>query len=350
MVGLLRLRHGLECGAGVSRPSPRRGRECLPAPLAWAVVGFSLPETSHLRVIVGAALVAAYAAMTANELWSERRKDMQSRWPAIGYSGDARRRVDAADPARRFLARPTAARSTCVAAGSRLLPSNSCSTRSAPCSSSSCWCRSAGEGAQDGGVDRSADRAVQPSRLLRTDRPHDRTRGEAAGRPVTVLIFDIDHFKSVNDRFGHPAGDEILKLFANVLVHTLRITDIVGRIGGEEFAAMLPCPIDEAVSRRRSRAHGVCRRRRSGRRHAACDQRQHRRCRRTAGHRSQRAAGGCRHARSIAQNAAGAIAWRSQRTKSRCRSTSSGCARHSRRQQSSRRWCISSRAQCVNGA
>jgi diguanylate cyclase (GGDEF)-like protein len=62
-----------------------------------------------------------------------------------------------------------------------------------------------------------------------------------------VLIFDIDHFKSVNDRFGHPAGDEILKLFANVLVHTLRITDIVGRVGGEEFAAMLPCTIDEAV-------------------------------------------------------------------------------------------------------
>jgi diguanylate cyclase (GGDEF)-like protein len=72
-------------------------------------------------------------------------------------------------------------------------------------------------------------------------------REEAAGRPVTVLIFDIDHFKSVNDRFGHPAGDEILKLFANVLVHTLRITDVVGRIGGEEFAAMLPCPVDEAV-------------------------------------------------------------------------------------------------------
>jgi diguanylate cyclase (GGDEF)-like protein len=62
-----------------------------------------------------------------------------------------------------------------------------------------------------------------------------------------VLMIDIDHFKSVNDRFGHPAGDEILKLFANVLVHTLRITDIVGRIGGEEFAAVLPCPIDEAV-------------------------------------------------------------------------------------------------------
>ena len=42
-------------------------------------------------------------------------------------------------------------------------------------------------------------------------------REAKAGRPVTVLIFDIDHFKSINDRFGHPAGDEILKLFATVV-------------------------------------------------------------------------------------------------------------------------------------
>jgi diguanylate cyclase (GGDEF)-like protein len=68
-----------------------------------------------------------------------------------------------------------------------------------------------------------------------------------AGRPVTALIFDIDHFKSINDRFGHPAGDEILKLFSAVVVNNLRISDLSGRIGGEEFAALLPCPLDEGV-------------------------------------------------------------------------------------------------------
>src|SRR2546430_15435434 len=72
-------------------------------------------------------------------------------------------------------------------------------------------------------------------------------REATAGRPVTVLIFDIDYFKSINDRFGHPAGDEILKLFAAVVVNTLRITDISGRVGGEEFAALLPCSLEEAV-------------------------------------------------------------------------------------------------------
>jgi len=67
------------------------------------------------------------------------------------------------------------------------------------------------------------------------------------GRPVSVMIFDIDHFKSINDRFGHPAGDEILKLFAAVVVNNLRLTDLAGRIGGEEFAALLPCPLEEAI-------------------------------------------------------------------------------------------------------
>jgi diguanylate cyclase (GGDEF)-like protein len=62
-----------------------------------------------------------------------------------------------------------------------------------------------------------------------------------------VLIFDIDHFKSINDRFGHPAGDELLRLFATIVVTSLRLTDLSGRIGGEEFAALLPCPLEEGV-------------------------------------------------------------------------------------------------------
>jgi diguanylate cyclase (GGDEF)-like protein len=72
-------------------------------------------------------------------------------------------------------------------------------------------------------------------------------REAVAGRPVTVMIFDIDHFKSINDRFGHPAGDEILKLFSTVVVSNLRISDLSGRIGGEEFAALLACSLDEGV-------------------------------------------------------------------------------------------------------
>jgi diguanylate cyclase (GGDEF)-like protein len=58
--------------------------------------------------------------------------------------------------------------------------------------------------------------------------------------PVTLLMFDLDHFKSINDRFGHATGDEVLRVFAQVLRRSTRASDIVGRLGGEEFAAILP--------------------------------------------------------------------------------------------------------------
>jgi diguanylate cyclase (GGDEF)-like protein len=57
---------------------------------------------------------------------------------------------------------------------------------------------------------------------------------------VGMLIMDLDHFKVVNDRHGHPAGDRALRQVADLLRTRLRRTDVVARIGGEEFAAILP--------------------------------------------------------------------------------------------------------------
>jgi diguanylate cyclase (GGDEF)-like protein len=59
-------------------------------------------------------------------------------------------------------------------------------------------------------------------------------------RPLTLLMVDIDHFKSVNDRFGHAVGDEAIKAVAEVCIRGKRKSDTVGRIGGEEFAVLLP--------------------------------------------------------------------------------------------------------------
>jgi len=60
------------------------------------------------------------------------------------------------------------------------------------------------------------------------------------GTPVSVLIFDLDRFKDTNDGFGHGLGDDVLKIFAITVQTKLKVNAIVGRLGGEEFAAILP--------------------------------------------------------------------------------------------------------------
>ncbi|WP_409297837.1 diguanylate cyclase [Pseudomonas sp. KCJK8993] len=64
------------------------------------------------------------------------------------------------------------------------------------------------------------------------------------GAPVSLLLCDLDHFKRLNDTFGHQTGDQALIAFSQVLVHTLRANDAFGRIGGEEFACLLAA-VDE---------------------------------------------------------------------------------------------------------
>lgn len=66
------------------------------------------------------------------------------------------------------------------------------------------------------------------------------SRAARFGRPCSVFLFDLDHFKHYNDRNGHPAGDDCLKLTAEVLRANSRATDLPARYGGEEFIVLLP--------------------------------------------------------------------------------------------------------------
>jgi diguanylate cyclase (GGDEF)-like protein len=71
------------------------------------------------------------------------------------------------------------------------------------------------------------------------DAAHLAKRHSANPRPTAVLLIDLDHFKSINDRFGHALGDRALEIFADAARQSVRSTDLLGRLGGEEFAAVL---------------------------------------------------------------------------------------------------------------
>jgi diguanylate cyclase (GGDEF)-like protein len=214
--------------------------------IAWIGAATVLaPEASEIRLTIGAAIVAIYAALTASELWTERRRTMQKRWPAIvvpvlhGFVlmlpillGDLLHPHGGLF-SNSIWVTVFAIELVLYAVGTVFIIFMLVSERTVTAH------KTAASMDPLTGMFNRRGFAEATSRVIE--------REANAGRPVTVMIFDIDHFKSINDRFGHPAGDEILKLFAAVVINSLRISDLSGRIGGEEFAALLPCSLEEAV-------------------------------------------------------------------------------------------------------
>jgi diguanylate cyclase (GGDEF)-like protein len=214
--------------------------------IAWIATVMSLaPEASAMRMTIGAGIVAVYAALTASELWTERRRTLQRRWPAIVVPvlhglvlmlpillGDFLRPQDAAFTGSIWI-KVFSVELVLYAVGTVFVIFMLVSERAVTVHKTAASMDPLTGMFNRRGFSEATARVIE--------------REANAGRPVTVLIFDIDHFKSINDRFGHPAGDEILKLFSAVVVNSLRITDLSGRIGGEEFAALLPCSLEEGV-------------------------------------------------------------------------------------------------------
>lgn len=77
--------------------------------------------------------------------------------------------------------------------------------------------------------------------------------------PLVLLMLDLDHFKNVNDSYGHPTGDAVLKCFVQTVKEVLRESDVIGRIGGEEFAVLLPNTTQEGGCALASRIIGAVR-------------------------------------------------------------------------------------------
>jgi len=75
------------------------------------------------------------------------------------------------------------------------------------------------------------------------------SRFQRHGRPLSLLMLDVDYFKSINDRFGHDLGDQVIAHIAALCREDRRVSDIVARIGGEEYALLLPeTPIEAAYA------------------------------------------------------------------------------------------------------
>lgn len=83
------------------------------------------------------------------------------------------------------------------------------------------------------------------TRLYNTRHFHETLKAEFSNaqrytKPLTLILLDLDHFKQVNDTWGHPAGDKVLKIVAQTVAGLVRQGDTVARVGGEEFAVVLP--------------------------------------------------------------------------------------------------------------
>lgn len=214
--------------------------------LVWVASVMTLaPNATETRLTIGAAIVAVYAALTAAELWTERRRALQRRWPSVavpvlhgfvlmlpillgGFLHPSDRAFDSSIWVTVF-----EIELVLYAVGTVFLIFMLVSERTVTAHKTAASTDPLTGMFNRRGFSEACARVIEREFL--------------AGRPVTAMIFDIDHFKSINDRFGHPAGDEILKLFSAVVVNNLRISDLSGRIGGEEFAALLPCPLEEGV-------------------------------------------------------------------------------------------------------
>src|SRR5712691_7866925 len=216
--------------------------------IAWltACLFPEFAQSAAARIILSSIIVASYTFLTAAELWRERRKALLRRWPAIF--------VPILHGAVFLFPIPLAG----------LIPDDS-----GPVSLASGWIAVFAietmlyvVGTAFIILVLAKERAVRVQRdAASTDEltglPNRRgffaaaeqlvARQVGKGQPVSVLMFDLDHFKSINDRFGHAIGDDALRLFAATAAGSMRATDVVARFGGEEFAAILPGSLADAT-------------------------------------------------------------------------------------------------------
>src|SRR5215216_2650355 len=221
------------------------GRQTRPGSLAlgailWVLAcrfpGFA--DSNALRTLVSGAIIAGFSWASAYEFWRGRGESLVSRWPAIillfghGALFLLRTPVSAlVSPAAEDIAL-TSAWLTVLSAEALLFSISIAFVLLA-------MAKERTELGHKTAAMIDPLTGLANRRAFMQDAESITRRQAAVGRPVAVFLIDFDHFKSINDRFGHATGDRVLRLFAEICTANLRSTDLVGRLGGEEFAVLM---------------------------------------------------------------------------------------------------------------
>ncbi len=237
-------------GARIFDGRPTRPSVVLLAPLIWIALCRipAFADDPGARIIVASSMLAVLALLASWEFWQGRDEPLMSRWPlvvvflihgvmlllrvpAVLFSPSFRDQFALSNLSFTLLAFATLLFTVIIA----FLQLNLTKERSE--------LRHKINSLVDplSGVANRRAFLDQASSLLR--------RHEAEHEPLAVLLFDLDHFKQINDRFGHATGDAVLQVFADTATATLGADVLFARIGGEEFASCLPVgDLDEAYA------------------------------------------------------------------------------------------------------
>jgi diguanylate cyclase (GGDEF)-like protein len=234
------------CGVIWSGARLFHGREARPigmfaGAMVWLVAltvpGFAASASG--RIILSSIAISAYTIMTAHEIWGGRRERLLSRWPAFAVL--LLQGIVFLSPVPIVLLAP--ADGTLAEFAGAWFGIFALETLLYAIATAFIILTMAKERSEK--IHRTAA-TIDPLTEIFNRRALLEAGRRVLGRmawdkePVSVLMFDLDHFKKINDRFGHAVGDRALQTFARTAAAKLRATDIVGRLGGEEFAAILP--------------------------------------------------------------------------------------------------------------
>jgi len=198
-----------------------------------------LSENLDARALIASGIITAYTWLTAFEFWRGRSEALVSRWPAVF--------MFFAHGALYILRTPLIAMLPSAAASDTLFASvwmTVLSTESLLLTISSAFILLAMAKERSELRHRTAAMVdpltgIANRRSFMQDAALMAKQHIADPRPTAVLLIDLDRFKSINDRFGHALGDRVLEIFTDAARKSTRGSDLIGRLGGEEFAAML---------------------------------------------------------------------------------------------------------------